>query len=296
MIKSAWQMHHHKVIIIVRVLVLVIGSLYFHIGCYTNSQQFGTFRSLPKPAGQYAKNEVIEKYLSGKDLDYVEGVWVLDNNQYEIAIIKNTFNYLPQYDYIGIITDTENKDWSLGETKLLLKKTASEYVYSVKYFMGNKSDLGTTFVMTNNNLGEMILGLTGKTMLIRSYPVETPRQRQSESIQISKTGTGFFITDDLIVTNYHVVADAKRIKINTSDKSFICKLVIKDQANDLAILKIIIEGTELEKKTFTSSFVPLFIGDVRKTKDGDKVFTIGYPLTSELGKHPRVSEGIINSV
>jgi serine protease Do len=37
------------------------------------------------------------------------------------------------------------------------------------------------------------------------------------------------------------------------------------------------------------------MGDVRTVKDGDKVFTIGYPLTSELGKRARVSEGIVNS-
>ncbi|OGU71634.1 MAG: hypothetical protein A2V93_06390 [Ignavibacteria bacterium RBG_16_34_14] len=46
---------------------------------------------------------------------------------------------------------------------------------------------------------------------------------------------------------------------------------------------------------FLEQISPLPVGEVNQIKEGDKVFTIGFPLLQELGKTPRVSEGIINS-
>lgn len=67
---------------------------------------------------------------------------------------------------------------------------------------------------------------------------EPPRPRPDEGRRTS--GSGFIIRPDgLIVTNAHVVADAKRIQIRLSDgRRFEGRLVGKDNRVDLAVLQI----------------------------------------------------------
>ncbi len=52
------------------------------------------------------------------------------------------------------------------------------------------------------------------------------------------TGTGFFITDDgYLISNYHVVKDAMRVRVVTSSGTVPAKVVQVDEANDIALLK-----------------------------------------------------------
>ena len=52
------------------------------------------------------------------------------------------------------------------------------------------------------------------------------------------TGTGFFITDDgYLISNYHVVKDATKVRLLTSAGLIDAKVVQVDAANDLALLK-----------------------------------------------------------
>jgi len=89
----------------------------------------------PKPVGELNKEEVIKRYFKDRSLDEIEGVWVREDNSFEIAVLKNSFKLFPGYDYIGLITDTNNKrDWEIGETKLLIKKTSKKNKYIISYF------------------------------------------------------------------------------------------------------------------------------------------------------------------
>jgi serine protease Do len=258
-----------------------------------------TTTTLPKPVGAISKTEIINKYLTKDTYDPVEGIWSWDDNNYEVAIIKNTTNTYSQYDYIGIITESRKTGWQLGEIKLLLKKTVSDYVYSVIYYMGDKSETGTTITMPNENMIEMFLptgayGSKEKIILIKSYPAN--KKEIFKSNETNKSGTGFFISNDVIATNYHVVADSKEIIISVNQNQYVAKLLIKDAINDLALLQIQFKDNLLERKMFSEQIKPLPVGEVNQVKEGNKVFTIGFPLLQELGKTPRVSEGIINSI
>lgn len=256
--------------------------------------------NLEKPAVQLQKAEIIEKYFKGRDLDLIEGIWVWEDNYYEVAITKNSFGIYPQYDYIAMVTDTRIPNWKIGETKLLLKKTASDHIYSAEYFRADKSEYGTTITLPNENMAEMWLpfgpyGTKVKNVLIRTYP-----QRNSwpgfSSTDTIKSGTGFFILKNIVATNFHVIAESKEINIIWNERKLPATLLMKDQANDLALLKVTFPGSDLEQKLAMEQIVPLPVGDVRKVKDGNKAYTIGFPLTEELGKRARISEGIINSM
>ena len=100
-------------------------------------------------------------------------------------------------------------------------------------------------------------------------------------------GSGFFVREELIVTNIHVVALATSVSVELIDpkteliiREFAVKGVTAfDTINDLVILRIDGEGN------------PLHIGDSDSVKSGDIVQTVGYPD----GKF-KVTNGPIHSI
>src|SRR6266404_2847234 len=53
-------------------------------------------------------------------------------------------------------------------------------------------------------------------------------------------GTGFFVREDLVATDYHVVKDSYEITVRLvgNDTNYACTVVGKDEENDLAILQV----------------------------------------------------------
>ena len=79
-------------------------------------------------------------------------------------------------------------------------------------------------------------------------------------------GAGFVYKDIYIITNYHVVYNAKDIKIVTYNKEeYKGSLVGYDSENDIAVLKI-----DKELKS-------MVLGDSDKVKTGDIVTAVGNP-------------------
>jgi hypothetical protein len=97
--------------------ILILSGL---TGCSTDSQGryvigapgFGNARlyEKPRPAlGIKSRSDAISSYLSHQDLAPIEGVWVWDNNRYEVAIIRNNTEHYKEYDYLGVLTE-----WGCG--------------------------------------------------------------------------------------------------------------------------------------------------------------------------------------
>lgn len=248
------------------------------------------------------REKAIEGYLQGRDLAAVEGIWVWSNNQYEVVIFRNNRNpekqSYPEYDFVGLITDSKESNWSRGEVKLLLKETASPAVYSGTYFMRNGSEQGTAFVMSNPNLIESSIpsgpyGLQEKVLMLRMYPKLSAGSENSS--KISGSGTGFFVAPEIVVTNYHVVADAKEIYLQVGQSKIKAELHIQDRQNDLALLKVKQIDDQVVNATLKSSIRCLSVPASEKSKPGQKVFVLGFPLKGTLGSKVSVSQGIINS-
>ena len=96
-------------------------------------------------------------------------------------------------------------------------------------------------------------------------------------------GTGFIVhSSGYIVTNQHVVADAKQISaIDHNGKTYAASVVASDNVKDLALLKI--EG---------DNFSSLKLADSQSVSVGNKVIAIGNPL----GLSFSVTEGIVSAV
>ncbi|MBQ5711332.1 MAG: trypsin-like peptidase domain-containing protein [Oscillospiraceae bacterium] len=101
----------------------------------------------------------------------------------------------------------------------------------------------------------------------------------------SSTGTGVVISDrGYIVTNHHVVEEAKQIQVLLSDdRKLQATLVGKDKASDLAVLRVEAEG-----------LVPAVFGDSEGLRVGDMVCAIGDPLG--VGLRGTMTNGIISAI
>lgn len=90
------------------------------------------------------------------------------------------------------------------------------------------------------------------------------------NLQISSTGSGFFISDDgLVVTNYHVIATGEVTAVKVADGRRVrAKIIGVSQQTDLALLKITAE----EKLPY------LKFADTGKVKVGHHAIAIGSPF------------------
>ena len=118
------------------------------------------------------------------------------------------------------------------------------------------------------------------------FDVERPRRVQS-------LGSGFIIfsneTEAFIVTNYHVIADAKKISIFLNDKTEIeATLHASDERTDIAILKVKTDSLAKEKRKLPT----LEWGDSKKVRVGEWVLAIGNPF----GLGSTVTNGIISNI
>ena len=99
------------------------------------------------------------------------------------------------------------------------------------------------------------------------------------------SGTGFFITDDgYLISNYHVVKDATKVRLLASTGLLDASEVKVDAANDLAMLKV------------GGAFKPLAIAASRMVKLGSTVATVGFPDIGLQGFAPKLAKGEIASL
>jgi S1-C subfamily serine protease len=96
-------------------------------------------------------------------------------------------------------------------------------------------------------------------------------------------GSGFVIDKDgHILTNYHVIADARQVEVTMHNrKKYKATVVGTDPAHDLAVIQI--KAPDL---------VPAVLGDSRNLQVGQKVYAIGNPF----GLAGTMTRGIVSSI
>jgi serine protease Do len=95
-------------------------------------------------------------------------------------------------------------------------------------------------------------------------------------------GSGFIVSSDgLVLTNAHVVRDAKEVTVKLSDRrEFAAKVLGSDPATDIAVLKIDAKGLPTVQ-----------LGDPNKIQVGDYVLAIGAPY----GFEQSATQGIVSA-
>ena len=97
-------------------------------------------------------------------------------------------------------------------------------------------------------------------------------------------GSGFFVSQEHILTNYHVIAGAAHgtAKIVGKTRTYLIQGILAiDVENDLALLQVTIPGVK-----------PLRLGDNDKVRIGDQVYVAGSPK----GLEGTFSDGIISRI
>jgi hypothetical protein len=113
-------------------------------------------------------DQAVEEFLTGRDLDPIEGAWEHDANAFEIVIARNDFEVAADYDYVGIITRTNRPDWVNGDIKILLRKTADSNVFDGVWMTNFKSERRMTFVVEHDNLVQAnYVSTDGETNFVR---------------------------------------------------------------------------------------------------------------------------------
>ncbi len=107
-----------------------------------------------------------------------------------------------------------------------------------------------------------------------------PRERESSSL-----GSGVIVdASGIIVTNFHVIADATDIKVALSDRrEFDAEIILRDQKSDLAVLEIQQKGEIFPHLDFASQ---------NSLDVGDLVLAIGNPF----GVGQTVTQGIVSAL
>lgn len=225
--------------------------------------------------------EGYREFLDDKaNLHPFEGIWSLDDRAYTLGILY--FPDDPRFEYKAFIISAEKGNWKPGEIKAAWNFLEVGDLCMGDWYSEGKMkasmvfQVGKKLIMSVNAPDEY----EGQIALLKQYPTST-------SQDLHRTGTGFAISEDgLIATAYHVVKDAKTVKVHLERDSFVsAKVVHSNPSNDLAVLRI---------DRSTPSF--LQVAPMRSAKTGDRVFTVGFPVSSVLGDEPKYTEGVISSL
>jgi serine protease Do len=120
----------------------------------------------------------------------------------------------------------------------------------------------------------------------RGMPGFQQRQRgatpQAPSMPFRGQGSGFIISSDgLILTNAHVVREAKDVTVKLSDRrEFSARVLGADAATDIAVLRIDANNLPVVR-----------LGDARQLEVGDRVLAIGAPY----GLEQSATQGIVSA-
>ncbi len=119
-----------------------------------------------------------------------------------------------------------------------------------------------------------VVNVTSRAMSFDFFYGMVPQEGQGSGFVIDKEGH--------ILTNYHVIADARQVEVTMHNrKKYKATVVGTDPAHDLAVIQI--KAPEL---------VPAVLGDSRNLQVGQKVYAIGNPF----GLAGTMTRGIVSSI
>jgi S1-C subfamily serine protease len=119
-----------------------------------------------------------------------------------------------------------------------------------------------------------VVNITSKSVAFNFFYGQVPQEGQGSGFILDRAGH--------VLTNFHVIADANRIEVKTSDKhTYKATIVGSDKIHDLALLQI-----------NAPSLQPVTLADSTDLVVGQKVYAIGNPF----GLNGTMTRGIISSI
>ena len=225
---------------------------------------------------------ILREYLAKGTTNLLEGIYKGDKYTVGVKQGDNGKWYLLYLDGADNL-----EDWKEGDVKALLTTTATPTLFKANWFGKWKQDMDYTISFVNGALIAIDSDKEQETY-IKMFPDAQTIVQNSKS-----SGTGFFLSKDgYIITNNHVIENARTIKVSGINedyhKSYVARVEITDKQNDLAILKI----TDTSFKPLTN--IP-YTFKYSTSSVGEDCFVLGYPLISTMGTDIKLTNGIISS-
>lgn len=249
--------------------------------------------TINNPSTHSIRDEGYCRENANQNNDGICGIYEeIGGNKYRIACIKENGKF-----YLIYLGCSDRLTWWFqGDLKAYLEESATLGAFKAKWIMQNKTREDDAYVTFDGKVMKSFLpnGNPTESTYMKMYPTASSSAGIGGGSTIGGaewTGTGFALTNNYIVTNYHVVENAKSIQIQGVNGNFNSKynatVIATDKYNDLAILKVggcTISSLEIpySVKTFTSEV-------------GEEVFVLGYPLTSTMGDEIKLTTGVISS-
>lgn len=245
--------------------------------------------TINNPLTHSKRDEAYCKANADQNNDGICGIYEeIGGNNYRLACIKENGKYC--LVYLGC--SDRLTWWFPGDLKAFLEESATLGAFKANWVMQNKTMDSDAYVTFDGKVMKSFLpnGEPSESSYMKMYPNANTGSSGSAGIGSSIwTGTGFSLTEGYIVTNYHVVENAKSIIIQGVNGNFTNKhtarVIATDKINDIALLKldgIIPRNIPYSVKTITS--------DV-----GEDVWVLGYPLTSTMGDEIKLTTGVVSA-
>ncbi len=221
------------------------------------------------------------KYSDTHPNKTIEGIYDVNNEKLGVHIDDSGLLYV-------IYLSGSKSDWEEGELKGLLEPTSTQNLY--KGHISNKHH-GVQSVMVLFENGLISISTNDEEFV--SYVKMYPQSNNQVDNKVERwSGTGFALNNGYIITNHHVIDNAKTIIIHgingDFDNTYSATVVGIDKNNDLALLKI----SDSSFNGFGS--IPYSVSSTT-SEVGEDVYVLGYPLTTTMGDEIKLTTGIISS-
>ena len=210
-----------------------------------------------------------------------------DDNQYKLGCVKNEGNY----KFVFLSCKTNLPHWKTGEVKAVLHPTANPATFQLEWYMADKTINSDCYVVFDGATMKVFVD-NKEEGYIKMYPTAQSQGASSSPTPSEWSGSGFALNNSYLVTNYHVIEDAKSIVVKgikgDFSNTFNAEVVATDKYNDLALLKI-------NDSRFTGFGTIPYKVKTSTSDVGEEIFVLGYPLTSTMGDEIKLTTGVISS-
>src|SRR5436305_6575775 len=177
------------------------------------------------------------------------------------VVLAGAFFYFTTYHR----SQTHTTNWLGRPSKLEITEAASNEALD--------NDEQNNISVYRKNIGSVVT-VTSKAVAFDFFYGLVPQEGQ---------GSGFIIDKDgHVLTNYHVIADARQVEVTLHNrKKYRATVVGNDRSHDLAVIQI--KAPDLS---------PMVLGDSKNLQVGQKVYAIGNPF----GLAGTLTSGIVSSI
>jgi S1-C subfamily serine protease len=285
----------------------------FSLSITVGGALFGCVAVGPQSYSDPALRRSCETEFSARKLDAIEGFWTFQNEYASgtTVIYKTDLESNNGFSYVGrVLSETRRvrvpHRMPDRRASLRLKSTATANTYIGQAALIQGRDVfyvdctvqvldPTTLALTLHSAVPIMGGNTQRAHLTGPHEVLQSRRAAVRKVEDSPSSpsqifaTGFLVAPDLVATCNHVVdhADAL-IKCVIGGKTLGANVIVRDVNNDLALLRL--------SQPAPAGIAALPVGRGSEVRQGQRFYSLGYPLTDVLGTDIRVHSGIVSSL